>query len=325
MSNKKVNIEKESTVDTIEVVSTAKFRLPKKRINIMPKSLELSVVSPENKYNAQLGEQFKAHLDQVDRVNSALFMNGYSGCGLTLSWPIDQYKSWVNPFTEEEQEYFEKYFKHEFDFNDPNDKFLSTWELILEYNEIKVLDLSKPMEYIMYLLAKMFPLDISENLQKANVSKTTKFYFSEDKDINNLHDQYVDRSMKGIELLYAMNNNVHKLYCFLSLVDRSVYSLDNIRALQYAVMKFKDNQLERFIEILEDPLYMEKVIISLGMRSGVLAKYGSTGCQFNSEKGPLALSDNEKGVIDYLRDPQKGVTLREITQQIEQKLKIQIK
>lgn len=320
----------EDTVSSVEVQPTAldtkkkAFSLPKKKVNIMPMSIDFSVVDKNNKYD-KLSPAFSKKVDEVDRINKALIMNGYAGAGMNLAWPIDNYNEFHNPFSEDELEFLQKRLRHEFDFTDPNDKYLSTSNLILEYNEIKTLDLSKPHDFILYKLALMYSDLICRNIEETDYKKVAKWYLSEDEDVNMIHNRYIEQETKSMELVANLTNNPNKMYCFLSLVDRASYTKDNLIALKKAVLDYRTRQTEKFIDTLEDPLYISKVILALGKKSHLLKPYGSTGVEFISDKSNIALGDNERAVIQYLNEAKNGLVLQEIIEAIETKLKIEIK
>lgn len=329
MKSKKQEQQEDTVLSVEELVPTLNTKtkvksLPNKRVNIMPMSIEFSIIDKKNRYD-KMSPAFIREVENADRVNRALIMNGIAGAGMHLSWPIDKYDQFHNPFSAEELEILEVELRHKLNFRDPEDKYLSTLNLILEYNEIKTLDLSIPEEFMLYKLALCYSNIICKNLDETDHKKGAKWYISEDDDINALHNRYIEAETKSMELVASLTNNPNKMYCFMSLVDRASYSKDNITALKKAVLDYRSKHTDKFISTLGDPLYISKVILALGKKSNILKPYGSTGVEFISERSNVALGDTEKSVLQYLNEAKNGLVLQEIIEAIESKLKIEIK
>lgn len=229
-----------------------------------------------------------------------------------------------NPLTKEEKEFFES---HEagMSFNQDDlsiykkkDNFWESYEVYLGKTD-RILNLNNPKDYLDYkvlLSNKELVASSEEELNKRN----TYLYYLIDEDAAVIKgSEAADKEERAWELFGELKSSRTKMLNFLKVVGLSAAPNSTDDFLKKNIMDFmkskdqKNKGINKFIEILEDPLYEEKVFIQDAIRTGALDRKGSSYFMQGGDRIGVTLAD----AINYLKNPENQEVYMIIQQRIE--------
>lgn len=227
--------------------------------------------------------------------------------------PKDKRGVLVDPLTPEERKYFEDKERSNMDFetgdlsvHKKEDNYWSSFKVKLD-QRIKKLDLSKPTDYITYKVLLTNKDYICPNSDKESISRkwSYKFYIADEGEDVKRKATGVDAMKEAFKFYGKMSSSASEMINFLK-----QYKLKNSRFkkpipndakeewLKSEISDIIDNDLELFLEVVNDAYYEDKKLLIEGLEAGAILLDGRS---FQTPEG-VHLGDTPNEVVRFLKD-----------------------
>jgi len=184
---------------------------------------------------------------------------------------------------------------------------------------IKILDLANPMDYIDYKILLNEKSEIAPSGEEKFNKGTYKFFIDEiDYAEKRLADSTKIKALaykKFGELSVSMTSMSDFLSAYyLDMPGKRVPLNVSNTWLESEIGKIIENNIDKFMQIIEDNLYEEKVILSKALSKKAIIKEGT---KYLLPEGDV-IGTNLKDALNYLKDPSNSEELMKIQARIEE-------
>jgi hypothetical protein len=184
------------------------------------------------------------------------------------------------------------------------------------------LDLSTPLDYIKYKIAIANKYLVAESESQARARKT-KYYIEDLDDVQRINKEKTNLAKTAWSSYGKMENNASKLRTFLIIFNESfghatkkIAKDAQLGFLQKEVSDIIEKRIKDYVEIINNPDYDIREIISEGVQSEVLEKQGLKYFIAGSKE---KIGDDLIATISFLKNPSN----QETRLLIEERIKLQ--
>ncbi len=258
-----------------------------------------------------------------DPEHEASFLFGTSTVKYTV--PMTRTGSLVNPLTAEEKRYFEEV-DDQLDFkegdlsipsesirvNGSDDNYWLGFTVELDKN-IRILDLNEPMDYIIYKVLIANKDHIAPSWEERNDKATFKYALVEEGEEQKAQATVANKKREAYKQFGKMESSPDEMLKFLKVYGKKVSENSTREFLEGEVSKVIEEDIDGFLDIVNDPHYDTKLLITNGLEVGALIKERST----YSLPGGEVIGKSLQETIDYLEDNKNQDVRLEIEHRIE--------
>lgn len=183
------------------------------------------------------------------------------------------------------------------------------------------LDLSNPLDYIKYKVAIANSYVVAPSINALTSGAKFKYYIEDQSEVVKIQSEKASIFKRAWSAYGKMEDSKDKLRTFLIVfnetftpVTKKIDPSAKLDFLQKEVSVIVEARTKDFVDVVEDPNYDIKVILSEGIQTGVLEKKGTKYYLAGSND---KLGDDLRTAIEFLRSPANQQTLLLIEERLK--------
>ena len=224
----------------------------------------------------------------------------YSGTEIHFVLPYSIRKGRLeNPLTPDEQEFFEKSLGEDLSTHKKEDNFWHTFRIKIRKDDALMqngyeLDLNDPVDYLRYKVLLIHP-DVAPSWRERFRKGEYKFAMTEKDELVENTARIADKKKKAYLFLGKIDGSQERMRNFLRVYGKSVSDGANTDFLISEIDKLIEDKknLDKVLEIIEDPNYEMKLFIEDAVECGAMLKKGR---KYYLQGGD-AINENDPSIV----------------------------
>lgn len=175
------------------------------------------------------------------------------------------------------------------------------------------LNLNDPIDAIKYRILKANKAQIAPDKESARNVPTYEFYLEDSKEKQDMEAEFANRKMYAFNLFAKMQEDQFKLAAVLKVAGKGVVSKATLSWLKGQVYKFLEEDPNRFILTVEDPLFEDKAFILDAVKAGALLRKGRD--EYALDTGTII--GNINAAVTWFNKPENSAMYNIVRERVE--------